>query len=154
MPYFVFIGTLHPRKNIPGLLKAFELFRQLHEKPFRLVIVGEKKFMTSDIDRTLSGMKHRDDVIFTGRMNPASLHRTLASAEALTFVPYFEGFGIPVIEAMKCGVPVIASGTTSLPEVSGGAALLCAPDDHEGIARQMMTVVTDDAKRKELVGKD
>ena len=150
-PYFIYIGTLHPRKNIPGLLKAYDLFREETGSAYRLVIVGEKMFMTSEIDRTFSGMKHRAEVIFTGRMDPAELQQVLASAEALVFVPFFEGFGIPVIEAMKCGVPVIASDATSLPEVAGGAALLSGPEDFRAIANHMRQVTTDPGLRSGLV---
>ncbi len=136
LPYFVYIGTLHPRKNIPGMLKAYDLFRSRSGTEHRMVIIGEKMFMTDEIDRCLKGMTFKDEIIFTGRLNPDKLHRILASAVAMVFVPFFEGFGIPMIEAMRCGIPVIASDSTSLPEISGGAALLCPPGDIENIFRK------------------
>jgi glycosyltransferase involved in cell wall biosynthesis len=148
IPYFIFIGSLHPRKNIPNLLKAYELFRQTYKNPFRLVIVGEKMFMNSEIDLVLSRMKYNSEVIFTGRLEQEKLRRVLASAIAMTFIPYFEGFGIPVLEAMSCGVPVIASNETSLPEVADDAALLCSPDDLPAIAECMYRFATDDNLRK------
>ncbi len=153
LPYFIYIGTLHPRKNIPGMLKAYERFREKAGNDFRLVIVGEKMFMTSEIDTVLDDMVYRNEVIFTGRLDPEDLHELLASAEALVFVPFFEGFGIPMVEAMKCGVPVIASDATSLPEVSGGAALHCKPADIETIANNMLRVSSDASLRNELARK-
>lgn len=153
IPYFIFIGSMHPRKNIPGLLKSYDLFRSMHQIDFRLVIVGEKIFMTTEIDQLYSEMKFRNEVIFTGRLEPGRLHEVLATATAMVFVPYFEGFGIPVLEAMKCGVPVISSNTTSLPEVAGDAALLCSPDDIQSIADYMNALAADANLREEYIKK-
>ena len=136
-PYFIFVGTLHPRKNVANLLRAYEVFRKMTKTRVKMVIVGEKFFLTEDIERVLAMMAFRDDVIFTGRLEPEALHDVLASAMALTFVPYFEGFGIPIVEAMKCGVPVIASDVTSLPEVGGDSVLYCNPDNIDEIAGRM-----------------
>ena len=80
-------------------------------------------FKTDDIVKTYEGMRHRKDVVFTGRLSTQDLHQVLGAAMALTFVPFFEGFGIPVIEGMSAGIPVICSNTTSLPEVGGHAVL-------------------------------
>lgn len=149
-PYFIFIGTLHPRKNVANLLRAFEIFRKMCTQEFRLVIVGEKMFRTREIEQAYSKMKFRDDVIFTGRLNPEELHQTLGAAFALTFVPFYEGFGIPLLEAMKCGVPAIASRATSLPEVGKDAVLYCDPSAPGDIARAMLELSVDTDLQKEL----
>jgi len=86
-PYFVFVGMLHPRKNIPRLLMAFDRFREQLNKDFKIVIVGEKKFMTGEIEKVFSGMKYKEEVIFTGRVDQEILSRVMGSAVALTFVP-------------------------------------------------------------------
>ncbi len=153
VPYFIFVGSMHPRKNIPGLLRSFDLFRDHYNTDFRLIIVGEKMFMTKEIEQVYSMMKYRDDVIFTGRLGPEHLHKTLATATAMVFIPFFEGFGIPVLEAMRCGVPVIASNTTSIPEVAGDAALLYSPHDISGIVRGMELFAKDEALREEFIQK-
>lgn len=151
--YFLFIGSLHPRKNICGLLRAYDSFRTSIESDVKLVIVGESMFKTSDIELTYEGMRYKDDVIFTGRLDNDSLHQVLGAAMALTFVPYFEGFGIPVIEAMSSGVPVICSNTTSLPEVGGNAVLYVDPFSLNQIRDAMLKIYQDEAVRYNLIEK-
>lgn len=150
-PYFVFIGTLHPRKNLANLLRAYNVFRKSSDSRVKMVIVGEKLFMTREMEKVLSSMDYSEDVVFTGRLEADKLHSVLASAMALTFVPYFEGFGIPVVEAMKCGVPVISSNVTSLPEVGEQSVVYCAPDNVEEIAERMKRISEDPAFREEYI---
>jgi glycosyltransferase involved in cell wall biosynthesis len=152
-PYFVFVGTLHPRKNVANLLRAYERFRQEGGIEVKMLIVGEKYFMTRDIVRTLNRMKFQEDVLFTGRLGAEDLHKVVASSLAMTFIPYFEGFGIPMLEAMRCGIPVIASYVTSLPEVGGEAALYCNPDDIEQVAKSMWQLAEDEDLRNGLIRK-
>ncbi len=149
--YFLFIGSLHPRKNICGLLRAYDAFRTSVESDVKLVIVGESMFKTSDIELAYEGMRYKDDVVFTGRLSNDELHQVLAAALALTFVPYFEGFGIPVIEAMNAGVPVICSNTTSLPEVGGSAVLYVDPFSLNQIKEAMITIYQDKDIRDSLI---
>ena len=151
--YFIFIGTLHPRKNIARLFLAFELFKKETHSDMKLVIVGTKMFMTKDIESAYSLSEFKEDIIFTGRLNPEDLHYVLASAFALTFVPLFEGFGIPLIEAMNCDVPVISSDTTSLPEVAGDAALFVNPFEVEEIKNKMIIITENEELRKSLIEK-
>lgn len=149
--YFLFIGSLHPRKNICGLLRAYDAFRTSVEADVKLLIVGESMFKTSDIELTYEGMRYKDDVFFTGRLSNNELHQVLGAALALTFVPYFEGFGIPVIEAMNAGVPVICSNTTSLPEVGGSAVLYVDPFSLNQIKEAMITIYQDKDIRDDLI---
>ncbi len=151
--YFLFIGSLHPRKNICGLLRAFDGFKTSVDTDMKLLIVGESMFKTSDIEMTYEGMRYKDDVVFTGRLNNEELHRVLGAAVALTFVPYFEGFGIPVIEAMNAGVPVICSNTTSLPEVGGDAVLYVDPFSTPQIKDAMIRIYQDKELRDLLIEK-
>jgi glycosyltransferase involved in cell wall biosynthesis len=149
--FFTFVGTMHPRKNVVNLLKAYDLFRKNTGFQVKMVIIGEKLFLTKDIERILKLMQYRKDVIFTGRLNSEDLLQVLASSMALTFVPYFEGFGIPVVEAMKCGVPVIASNVTSLPEVGGEAVLYSDPDNIEEISNNMTRIARDEDLREKMI---
>jgi glycosyltransferase involved in cell wall biosynthesis len=151
--YFLFIGSLHPRKNICGLLRAYDAFRTSIDTDTKLLIVGESMFKTSDIELTYEGMRYKDDVVFTGRLSNEELHQVLGASLALTFVPYFEGFGIPIIEAMNAGVPVICSNTTSLPEVGGHAVLYVDPFSLNQIKDAMIKIYQEKELRDGLIEK-
>jgi len=151
--YFIFIGSLHPRKNVPRLFQAFELFKKQTKSDFKLVIVGGMMFKNQELNNVHSQMKFSSDVIFTGRLAPQELKNVLGSAFALTFVPYFEGFGIPILEAMHSEIPVITSNITSMPEVAGDAALYIDPFSVESIKNGMVTLYNDKKLRISLVEK-
>lgn len=148
--YFVFVGAMQPRKNIEGLLRAFDVFREQTNSETRLVIVGRRAWLDEEIHKTYDAMKFKDAVVFTGYVDDPILARIVASALAMTFVPLFEGFGVPAAEAMQCGVPVIASNTSSLPEITQGAALLVDPHDINAIASAMARVDSDAELRSQL----
>lgn len=150
-PYFIFIGTLHPRKNLVNLFKAFDLFKKSNPSDVKLLIVGAKKWWTRDIDVAYDRMVFSDDVIFTGRLNINELTGALGSALALTYVSYFEGFGIPIVEAFRCDVPVITSNVTSMPEVAGDAALYVDPFDPESIAEALYKAYQYESIRTDLI---
>ncbi|MBE9467910.1 MAG: glycosyltransferase family 4 protein [Bacteroidetes bacterium] len=151
--FFVFVGALHPRKNVSRLLLAFDEFKKKSKSDIKLVIVGGFMFKNNSLKNVYSNLFYKDDIIFTGRLSPDDLRYVLGSALALTFVPYFEGFGIPIIEAMSCGTPVITSNVTSMPEVAGDAALLVDPFSVEEIKNAMLKIVKDNNLRNELIKK-
>ncbi len=149
-PYFLYVGALHPRKNIEGLLAAYDDFRTRSGAVFKLVIAGGQMFKTSRIFNLWNRMKYKDDVVFTGRLPDKELRLVLGSAFALTFVSFFEGFGIPAVEAMAAGIPVICSGTTALSEVGGDAAFFVNPSSFREIADAMLQVSTDEPLRRSM----
>ncbi len=151
--FFLFVGALSPRKNVANLLTSFDIFKTKTQSKFKLVIVGEKMFKTKDMKTSFQRMKFKDDVVFTGRLNPKELRNFYGSAHALTFVPYFEGFGIPIIEAMNCDTAIITSNITSMPEVAGDAALLVDPFSVSSIADAMIHLVKNPNLRNELIEK-
>jgi glycosyltransferase involved in cell wall biosynthesis len=153
LPYFIFIGSLHPRKNLVNLFKAFDLFRKDHDSDIKLLIVGARKWWTKEIGNALKEMQFANDVVFSGRLNAEELVQVLGASLALTYVSYFEGFGIPIVEAFRCGVPVITSNVTSMPEVAGDAALLVDPFKPESIAGAMKKLDEDAALRNDLIRK-
>ncbi len=151
--YFVFVGALHPRKNISRLFKAFDIFKDTIHSNIKLVIVGEKYYWTSDIKRTYINMKFRENVIFTGRLSSEDLKNVIGSALAMTYLPYFEGFGIPILEAMNCDVPVITGNVTSMPEIAKDAALLVDPFSVESMSNAMLYLYKDEDMRNILIAK-
>jgi len=150
-PYFVCIGSLHPRKNLVNLFKAFDLFKKSTPSDIKLLIVGARKWWTYDIDVAYNRMNFSDDVIFTGRLEMDELSKVLGSALALTYISYFEGFGIPIIEAYRCDTPVITSNVTSMPEVAGDGALQVNPFSHESIAEALYKVSQYESLRKDMI---
>jgi glycosyltransferase involved in cell wall biosynthesis len=140
IPYFVFVGALHPRKNLANLFRAFDLFREESGIEMKLLIIGQKKWWTSQIKEAYDKMRFNKDVDFCGRLNPIELNRVISSATALTYVSYFEGFGIPILEAYYCETPVITSNITSMPEVAGDAAILVDPFSVRSICEGMMKI--------------
>lgn len=152
-PYFIYVGALQPRKNIGNLLLAFDAFREKHNQAFKLVLTGEKKWWSRKTEAIFAKMKYGKDVIFTGRMEQEKLAETLAAAHALCYVSFFEGFGIPLLEAMAADVPVITSGTSSMPEVAEDAALYASPFDYNSIADAMFQLANNTQLRNELIEK-
>lgn len=148
-PYFVFVGSLHNRKNLSGLFEAFDLFRK-QTQDFKLIVVGEKRWWTGDIENAYDMLKYKEDVVFTGRVSTEEMNNLIASAEALVLPSFFEGFGVPIIEAFNCGTPVITSNVTSMPEIAGDAALLIDPYSVESIC-DAMTKLTNDEKLKQVL---
>ncbi|MCD4666061.1 MAG: glycosyltransferase family 4 protein, partial [Bacteroidales bacterium] len=152
-PYFVFIGALHPRKNLVNLFKAFDLFRKSNSTNTKMLIVGEKKRRTQEIRQAYENLQYKNDVIFSGRLGITELQKVLGSALALTYVSYFEGFGIPIVESFQCNVPVITSNVTSMPEIAGDAALYADPFSVESIADAMTRIAFDKKLRDTLIVK-
>jgi glycosyltransferase involved in cell wall biosynthesis len=150
-PYFLFVGALQPRKNVVGLLLAYEQFCRQTDEEVDLLIVGGAMHKTREIVKTHRSMKCGNKVHFTGRVADVELVQLMGAALALTFVPFFEGFGIPVIEAMAAGIPVICSNSSSLPEVGGESVCYATPESVDDIAEAMMKVYTDQDYAGDLI---
>lgn len=148
-PYFVFVGAIHPRKNVQRLLDAFALFKSRTNAETQLVIVGSAMWKKASYGITVPESV-QTEVHFTGHVALEELAKIMASAAALTYVPYFEGFGIPLVEAMQCGTPIICGNQTSLPEVAGDAAILCDPFSVEEIAESMERLTGDTGLQQQL----
>jgi glycosyltransferase involved in cell wall biosynthesis len=149
--YFLFVGSFHERKNICGLLEAYDTFRRESGIVIKLVLAGEKMYSYNQMDRTLKKMNFREDVIFTGYLEPEVLRRLYGAACAMIYIPWFEGFGIPVLEAMHCDTPVIISSRTALPEIAGDAAHQVDPSDLRSVVEGMTRLAFDETYRNKLV---
>ncbi len=149
--YFVFAGALHPRKNILNLLKAFVAFRKRQPTNMKLVIVGRMAWKYEEVEEMRNSMPFKDEVKWVGYMNVDELSKVIGAAYALVYASLFEGFGIPILEALNCNVPAIVSNTSSMPEVAGNAALLVNPNDPEDIAAKMHQLYKDENLRNQLI---
>ena len=150
-PFFLHVGAIHPRKNVANLLRGFEGFKTESGCPTKLLLTGRLAWKYQDVLRTHATMRHRDDVVFLGYRALEELALIMASALAVASVSLYEGFGLPVVEAMASDVPVIASNRTALAEVAGAAALLVDPLDPGAIAHAMHRLQTDPHLRAGLV---
>ncbi len=149
-PYLLFVGALHPRKNVGRLIEAYVGMKaQDPENPYKLVIVGEQMFSGPHGNLQIPET-YQNDILFTGHLSLEELAKVMAGATVFTFVPYFEGFGIPLVEAMRCGTPILAGNRTSLPEVAGEAALYCDPFDVSTIREKMIEICGNAELRREL----
>jgi len=151
--YFIFIGAVHPRKNVLGLLKAFEHFKTTFSKEHQLVIIGRKAWMNAELEDFYQQMKFKDEVIWIEKIERNNLLEILQNAFALVYPSLFEGFGIPIVEAMSYGVPIITSNVSCMPEVAGNAAVLVNPNDTNEIANAMNELIENKILRNQLIEK-
>jgi glycosyltransferase involved in cell wall biosynthesis len=150
VPYFLFVGNFSPRKNIPNLVRAYDLFRTNSIYNHKLVLTGERLFLNHELDSLIKASPFSKDIILTGHKSQEELRILYSASEALVFVPWFEGFGIPAVEAMRCGTPVILSDTTSLPEIGGDGAIYVSPSDIVKISETMINLIEDKGLRASL----
>jgi glycosyltransferase involved in cell wall biosynthesis len=151
--FFVYVGAIQPRKNLVNLLKAFSIFKKRLQSGMKLVLAGRVAWKNDAFLELLKTYKYREDVLLTGYLEEESLASLLGSAYALVYPSYFEGFGVPVLEAMRAGVPALTSEKSAMQEIAAGAALYFDPDSHADIADKMMLVYKDEQLRGQLVEK-
>ena len=149
--YILFVGSVEPRKNLLGLLKAYLLLPEYLKKGFQLLITGSKGWGNQEIFERMEQLKGR--VNYLGYLNNEELAALYRRASCLVFPSFYEGFGLPPLEAMACGCPVIVSNVASLPEVCGDAGYYVDPYDVESIAEGIYRVLTDGALRQSLIRK-
>jgi glycosyltransferase involved in cell wall biosynthesis len=152
-PYFIFVGALNPRKNLARLLQAFDAFCQRGHSDAHLLIAGSPMFRNSFFKLSNPSLECRDRISFLGRLPRAELARLVGGALSLVLPSTFEGFGIPIVEAMECDVPVLTSNTTSMPEIAGDAALLIDPYSVESISDGLSRMALEPGLRTDLVAR-
>ncbi len=151
--YILYMGTLEPRKNIESVIEGFSILKQKYKNNIKLVIAGKKGWLFESIFNLVGKLNLTEDIIFTDYVDENDKPLIYNMAEMFVFPSLYEGFGIPVLEAMASGVPVITSNVSSLPEVAGDAALLVSPKDKNAIAEQMNRILSDEKLKKELIYK-
>jgi len=149
--YFFYVGAVHPRKNVHRLILAFDTFKKQTQAPVKLLIGGRFAWQTGEVKAAYDTASCKDDIVFLGYIPDAELPRLMGAALALTYVSLFEGFGVPVLEALHCEVPLLTSNVSSLPEVAGDAGLLVNPLNVEAIANGLQQLYNDTALREKLI---
>ncbi len=152
-PYFFYVGAIHPRKNVARLIEAFDIFKQKNNSSVKLLLGGRMAWQTGEVKSAWELAKSHADIKFLGYLDAQKLAQLTAAAVAITYVSLLEGFGVPLLEAMYCDVPLITSRSSSMPEVAGDAAILVNPMDASAIAEAMERVTTDNILRAQLVEK-
>jgi glycosyltransferase involved in cell wall biosynthesis len=151
--YFICVGGISPRKNLMNVLKAYSLFKKWHKSNMKLVFAGRLAWNYHEILEKLKTYKYKDDVVLTGYLSDELLQKLTAGAYAAMYMSTYEGFGLPILEAMQAGVPVIAGNNSSMPEVGGDAALYADSLDPIKIAEQMQLLYKDEKLREIIIKK-
>lgn len=153
-PYILFVGTLEPRKNILGLLDVFrELVIVQELADYKLVLTGKRGWYYEEIFKRIKDLGLKDKVVITDYVLDEDLPYLYSGARCFIYPSFYEGFGLPVLEALACGCPVITSGVSSLPEVVGESALLVNPGDKKEIVSALNKILSDKELRADLINK-
>jgi glycosyltransferase involved in cell wall biosynthesis len=150
--YILHVGTLQPRKNLSRLVEAFARVRSQVESPPDLVFAGGKGWLYDDLFRQVEQLGMSEHVHFPGHVPPDhNLAAMYSAAQVYAFPSLFEGFGFPVVEAMRCETPVVCSNTSSLPELAGDAALTVPPTNVDALTDALVHVLTDEDLRRGMI---
>ncbi len=152
-PYFHCVSAIQPRKNLDHLISAFDRFKSETGSGHQLLIVGRKAWNFEKVIHSYTQSPFKDQIHFTGFVSDVDVNRINNASAGLVYVPYFEGFGLPILEAMRCNTPVITSNISSMPEVAGEAALIVDPYDITAIANAMQRLYAEEDLVKQLVHK-
>ena len=149
-PFVLYVGTFQPRKNVEPLIRGYTQMREQGDLQHKLVLVGKPKHKYESVFEAIETSPFRDDIILTGFVEDDDLPVFYNAADVFVFPTLFEGFGLPVVEAMACGTPVITTNVSCLPDVSGGAAMLVDPNDPEAFATAMTSVLSDETVAQQM----
>lgn len=152
-PFILYIGRLELKKNTPGLVKAFGILKQSKRWPHKLVLTGQEGYGSDEINKNINSFKLFNEVIKVGYIPAKDLPFIISATDLFILPSFYEGFGLPVLEAMACGCPVIASRIASLPEIVGEAGFLVNPRNPEDIMRAMDRVLEDQNLREQMIQK-
>ncbi len=151
--FILFVGTIEPRKNLPGLLRAYRRLLDDYKLRVKLVLVGRRGWLCEEVFALVEKLRLEDEVLFLGRVPLEDLLHLYNAARLLVHPSFYEGFGLPPLEAMACGTPVVASNTSSLPEVVGDAGLLVDPHDTSALTVAIWRALTDENLRADMIAK-
>lgn len=150
-PFILYVGTIEPRKNLNVLLQAYEQLRtEYSNHTHQLVLCGKWGWKSDDLKRAVADSPYSHDIVHTGYIPRADIPVLMSACTVFVYPSLYEGFGMPVLEAMSCGAPTITSNVSSLPEVGGSAAHYVEPDDVQGLKDHMQTIISDPLLQKDL----
>ena len=149
----LFVGTLEPRKNVARLLRAFARAKRAAHLPHKLVLIGARGWKYAAVDIVIAQEEIANDVIFAGYVPQDELPRWHQAADLFVYPSLYEGFGMPPLDAMACGTPVVTSNAASLPEVVGDAAIRIAPEDETALTDALVHALTDRAPREQMIAR-
>ena len=152
-PFILFVGTIEPRKNIVGLIEAFDILKRTQKTDHDLVLVGQKGWLYEPIFERIARSPYRDSIYHLDYLPDDVVAEFYRRADVFLYPSHYEGFGMPVLEAMTLGAPVICSNNSSLPEVAGDAAVMIDAEDEIAIADAILKLIGDRAFRQELITK-
>lgn len=142
-PFILYVGTFQPRKNLSTLVRAYGMLRERAALPHKLLVAGRPKYMYEAVHEAIRDTRSEPHVVFAGFVDDADLPAYYNAADVFAFPSLYEGFGLPVVEAMQCGTPVVCSSASCLPEVAGDAALLADPHGPEALCQALERVLTE-----------
>jgi glycosyltransferase involved in cell wall biosynthesis len=152
-PYFLFVGRLEKRKNIVGIISAFEIFMEKTGANYKLLLGGRFGYGEAEIKNKIEKSKYKKDIVILGFVSQERKWQLFKQAYLFLFPTFYEGFGIPVLEAQSVGVPVITSNRSSLPEISNGSAFLADPKEEKMIAKGIYALVNDEKMKNAIIKK-
>lgn len=148
-PYICYLGTLEPRKNLSNLIKAFHYLKKMKKIPHKLLLIGNEGWFYEPIYKQILDLDLSKDIIKTGFADDEEVPYLLNGADVFVYPSFYEGFGMPTLEAMACGTPVVTSNSSALPEICADAAKYCNPQDPKDIAQKILEFISSEDKRKE-----
>jgi glycosyltransferase involved in cell wall biosynthesis len=149
----LFIGRLEERKNITGIIKAFDILKEKYKIPHKLILAGKPGYGYENIKEKIENSEYKNNIILAGYVGEEEKQELLKNAEVFLFPTFYEGFGLPILEAEALGVPVVASNNSSIPEVLGNSAILVNPKKPEEIAEAVWKILSDENLRDNLIRK-
>lgn len=151
--YLLFIGRLEERKNIIGIVEAFEILKKKYDIPHKLILVGKFGFGGEKIKDRVYASEFKNDIILTGYVSDENKFYLLANADVFLFPTFYEGFGLPILEAQSVGTPVVCSDVSSMPEVCGKESVLVDPEDVSSIAEAIHKLISDEDHKNDIIKK-
>jgi glycosyltransferase involved in cell wall biosynthesis len=152
-PYILFVSTIEPRKNIRSLISAFEYLKRNYQIEHQLVLIGQKGWLYEPIFDQVARSPYRSDIQHLDYLPDAQVMQFYRNADVFVYPSHYEGFGMPVLEAMTLGAPVVTTNVSSLPEIAGDAALLVEPNEIEDLGEAILNVIRDRELRENLIQK-